>query len=103
MKRRRLAATRRAGHEKDAIGTVHDPIERCQLGLVEADLLEIEELLGIRQQAKDEAFAMGHRHGREPHVVVAARDLEPDTAVLGQRFSAMSRLPMILMREAIAA
>ena len=53
-------------------------------GRVEADLLEIEQLLGVGQQTHHEAFAVGHGHGREAHVVVASGDLEPDAAVLGQ-------------------
>ena len=55
-----------------------------ELLLAEADALEVEHLLGARQQAHHHPLAVGDGHRREAHVVVAAGDLEADAAVLGQ-------------------
>ncbi len=55
-----------------------------ELGRVEADLREVEQLLGVGQQPQHEPLAVGDRDRREAHVVVAPRDLEPDAPVLGQ-------------------
>ena len=82
VERGRLAAARGAGHQEDAVRPPHDASERLELGFAEPHLLQVEQILGVGQQSHHEALAEGDRHRREPDVVVLARDLEADAAVL---------------------
>ena len=75
---------RRTRHEEDAVRASDDSVEGLELALVEADLRQVEELLGVGQEAQDQALAVGHGHRRETDVVVATGDLQADAAVLGQ-------------------
>ena len=84
VERRGLAATGGAGDQQDAVRPGDQLLEHAEQFVVEADALQVLEVLGSWQQTHDHAFAVGNGDGREAHVVVAARDLEPDATVLGQ-------------------
>ena len=60
----RLAAAGRPGDQEDAVGSPDHPFERAELGLAEADGFEVQQGLGVGQQAHDQPFAVGHGNRR---------------------------------------
>jgi hypothetical protein len=84
VKRRRLAAAGRPGHEHDAVALVREPPERREVAAREPELSRAEQRRAAVEQSHDDALAVRRGHRGNAYVEIATGHARADAAVLRQ-------------------